>query len=984
MNEKPLRSRSLSFGLERLHEHMAELVVVHELICDDAGRPVDYRILDTNPAFSKVTGIPWERANGRLASEVYQQTPPPYLEIYGRVAQTGIAEQFETYYAPMRKHFQISAFCPEPGMFVTVAVDVTLRVEKEREARWLNRLYATLSAINQMVVRVESEHELLETVGHAMLLEAGFALACIGRRDGAAGKLLPRLAMAKKAVDKRQLLADVALCMEYLTPGNTSDANFQPMIIELEADAPHFSNWQRLVREHELASCAAFPLYDEKGFWGNLLIGSTEREAFGEKEKALLEEVAGDVSFALKRLQAEARQKRYTELLAEQERQMQTLLMNIPGGVYRCEVEAPWRVLFFSQGSEAITGRPVSDFIEGKLSYADMVHPEDLEELDRLIKESVANRQPYEATYRIIRPDGTFRWVFEKGRACYDAAGRPVFLEGIILDITAQREAESSLQASQRELEAVYEQTPVIMMLLDEQLKVVRANRTARRFADDLSWAGNVCFKSGPGDVLQCINALPPQAGCGSAEKCLECELRHNLKEMLTVSPGSAEVDCHLTAIRGGKLVRVELHGNLVRFAIGGQKRLLLCLNDVTAHRRAEAERESLQNQLFQAQKMEAIGHLAGGVAHDFNNLLAAMMLHYNELLEDFELHPSVRNSITELNKLAERAANLTSQLLQYSRQAPMETKTLDLNQCILDMQKLLRRTVGEHIQFSFSPAPQPLWVAGDAGLLGQVLLNLVVNARDAMPNGGDLGIHNGSLVLTETDLAQHPQGWAGRFATLKVTDTGCGMTPEVMAHIFEPFFTTKDTGKGTGLGLATVEGIVKQHHGWVEVQSEPGRGSTFTVFLPLQEGKAEDTPAPSVSSTIAKGTETILVVEDEPAVRRTVANCLRRAGYQVLEAGHAVEARQLWELQKEHIDLLFADMRLPGGTSGWDLACALQAEKPALCLVLTTGYSMEAVGWEKSLAGKATLLTKPYTLAKLTNTIREALQQSAAPSGTS
>lgn len=307
-----------------------------------------------------------------------------------------------------------------------------------------------------------------------------------------------------------------------------------------------------------------------------------------------------------------------------------------------------------------------------------------------------------------------------------------------------------------------------------------------------------------------------------------------------------------------------------------------------------------------------------------------------------------------------------------------MEKKVIDLNVCVFDFQKLLHRTVGEHIQVRLSPAPEPVWLEADASMLGQVLLNLSVNARDAMPKGGLLRITVGINEIQEQDLSEHPQGKTGKWATIEVADTGCGMPPEILAHAFEPFFTTKPSGKGTGLGLATVDGIVKQHGGWVEVSSKVGIGTTFTIYLPLAATSTPTSSHQPSSLQIHAGTGTILLVEDDPTVRRGVANCLRRAGYEVLEAGQGTEALQLWQLRHQEIDMVFSDMVLPGGMSGLELVHALRAQKPNLHVVLSSGYSVEMADWEKQVAHMFTLLPKPYTISKLTSTIAEILRKPA------
>ena len=357
-------------------------------------------------------------------------------------------------------------------------------------------------------------------------------------------------------------------------------------------------------------------------------------------------------------------------------------------------------------------------------------------------------------------------------------------------------------------------------------------------------------------------------------------------------------------------------------------------------------ERLQLEECFRQAQKMEAIGQLAGGVAHDFNNLLTVIQGHCGLLLlsasaADTELTESAK----EIQAAAIRAANLTRQLLTFSRRQPMQTRSLDLDDVVLSVGRMLQRLIGEDIVLHTRLLPGGAWVEGDSGMIEQVLFNLAVNARDAMPGGGELWLELDDVTLDEAAVRRHPAGRPGSFICLSLRDTGRGIAPVDLPHIFEPFFTTKEVGKGTGLGLATVHGIVEQHHGWIEVESDPGEGTTFRIHLPILPKRAALPGGPRDASRVRGGNESILVVEDEPAVRTLAIKILDAQGYRVQAAPSGVAALELWRQQAGAFDLLLTDLIMPGGVSGAQLAAQLRTEQPGLRVIYMSGYRGDTAG---------------------------------------
>jgi signal transduction histidine kinase/ActR/RegA family two-component response regulator/HAMP domain-containing protein len=388
-------------------------------------------------------------------------------------------------------------------------------------------------------------------------------------------------------------------------------------------------------------------------------------------------------------------------------------------------------------------------------------------------------------------------------------------------------------------------------------------------------------------------------------------------------------------------------------------------------------EQLSLEAQLRQSQKMESIGQLAAGVAHDFNNMLTVIQGHSGMILARPGLQPELLDCTQAIYFAAERAAGLTRQLLMFSRRNVMQPMPLDLRAVVSNLSKMLKRVLGEPVTLEFHPPPELPLVQADTGMIEQVILNLAVNARDAMPNGGTLRISTDPVELNHGYVQMHPEARFGAFVCLRVSDTGCGMDAATMGHMFEPFFTTKEVGKGTGLGLATVYGIVKQHDGWIEVSSEVGKGSTFNVFFPASSEPMKAAPLESpVNAAVRGGQETVLVVEDEPVLRDMADLILQDCGYRVLKAGSGAEALQVWQQQANYIDLVVTDVVMPGGMSGRELAVKLLANRPRLKIIFTSGYNVEESNTDFFRRGGAVFLQKPYTRIALARTVREALDK--------
>ncbi len=394
----------------------------------------------------------------------------------------------------------------------------------------------------------------------------------------------------------------------------------------------------------------------------------------------------------------------------------------------------------------------------------------------------------------------------------------------------------------------------------------------------------------------------------------------------------------------------------------------------IAERKRAEREKEKAQSELLQAQKMEAIGILAGGIAHDFNNLLTAIQGCADVAMLEIDKSHVVYRDLQEIQSASGRAADLTRQLLLFGRKQPLKYDLIDLNLHIENLLKIFHRLIGEDIGISIDFEPD-LWnVNADRGSMEQVIMNLVVNARDAMSEGGKLTLKTENIVLDKLSAQMIPEAKAGEFVCFSISDTGIGMNAETIRHIFEPFFTTKGVGKGTGLGLSVIYGIIKQHNGWIHVYSEPGEGSIFKIYLPAVFDKEKQSDLETAGKRFPKGKgERILVVEDEEMVRSFTRKALAKNGYKILTAANVEEAKQIFSSKKGDFELLFSDVVLPDG-NGIELVDQILSEKPQIKILLASGYTDKKSQWPLIKKRGFEFLQKPYDLGGLLRTLREVL----------
>ena len=669
---------------------------------------------------------------------------------------------------------------------------------------------------------------------------------------------------------------------------------------------------------------------------GVLFVQSRTPGSYSPQDLQTLQTLADQCSGALERIRAE-------EQLLHSQRRFRELFENSPDAIFVEDMQA--NVLDVNQAACKLHGLPREQLV-GKNAIEDLVPPA-RRELVRADFHRLTNERSATVESESLRADGRVIPV-EIRVVRVQFEGQPALLFHV-RDITERRASELALRSSETLFHSVWVNSVDGMRLTDQNGVIVAVNDAFSRLV---------------GMPAQQLEGKPftviydPGADW---EKLLKVH-RDYFESGKTQSKRVKEFLLH-----DGRTVAFEITDSFVES--GGKPRLLLSLfRDVSAQK-------SLEEQLRQSQKMEAIGRLAGGIAHDFNNILTVILGHAT-LLTMQDLGGKAGVSALQIKQASERAAGLTRQLLAFGRKQIANPRPIDLNQLVNHMSEMLARLLGEDVALQINCGGEPAVVEADPGMIEQIMLNLAVNSRDAMPKGGQLIIRITSRVIDEKYARRVAEARVGKFVCISHTDTGCGIPPENLVRIFEPFFTTKELGKGTGLGLATVFGIVKQHGGWVEVESRVNQGTTFTIFLPASHLPVAITETPDTQFRQRGGTETILVVEDERDLRDYVTRELRRNGYRVFEAIDAANALKLWDEYKNQIDLVFTDVIMPGGMNGRELAEKLWSERPKLKVIFSSGYGAEALGKDFKLDANLNYLQKPYLPQTLSKTIRRCLDQ--------
>jgi two-component system, cell cycle sensor histidine kinase and response regulator CckA len=633
--------------------------------------------------------------------------------------------------------------------------------------------------------------------------------------------------------------------------------------------------------------------------------------------------------------------------------ELRQLLEHSPAVIYRLRSDGQKLVaIFVSDNIQRLLGWSVEESASYEW-WLESLHPEDRERVLEVVSWGMKS-QGYSSEYRLRHKDGTYRWIQDDARVLEHLAGQYREAIGVWTDITERKTLQNEIVLREQRLNSFFAGSTAGLVLLSKDFRYIQINET-----------------------LAQMNGVPVKEHLG-----------RTVREIVPKVASVIEPLLQRVLLTGQPILNEEISGETVGrpglMRYWAESFFPVCGTDGTPEMIGGViveitERKQLEQQLRQARKMKAFGQLAGGVAHDLNNLLA--VLYGNAELAvtgTEELPPDARECLKQITAASERAAILTRQLLAFSRKQVMQSGQVLLNELITNLVKMLNRIIGENIDLKCRYGTDLPLVQADPGMIEQVLINLVINSRDAMPKGGQLEIATESIALDEAAARKNPEARAGQFVRVTVADNGTGIAPDHLPRIFEPFFTTKEAGKGTGLGLATVYGIVKQHHGWIEVSSQLGAGATFRVFLPAMPAAARCHVTPPVAQAPRGGSETILLVEDEVTVRAVTRRALEAYGYTVYEASSVQEALEIWAGKSDKIALLLTDIVMRESTTGLALAVRLRAQRPTLKLLYMSGYNPE-------FAGKATgpqqrekgqRLQKPFTLRTLLETVRRGLDE--------
>ncbi|MEW6207425.1 MAG: PAS domain S-box protein [Acidobacteriota bacterium] len=652
---------------------------------------------------------------------------------------------------------------------------------------------------------------------------------------------------------------------------------------------------------------------------------------FGDREARLV--LANDIT---ERLRAE-------DALRQAESKYRLLVEHIPAIAYTAMMDEFGTNVYVSPQIEKTLGFSQSEWMAEKTLWRRQIHPDDRQSAISLFNKTLFDQEPFVCEYRLIDREGKAKWFHDEAVVVRDEAGQAVMLQGVALDITKRKQTEEAL---------------------------ARAERRYRSIIQNAAYG--IFLSSIDGRFLEVNPALVCMLGYDSAEELMRVDIARDIYTRPEERERLIESYSRSNRIDGievewkrkdGKLVALWLSGQVVRGEQGAVEGFEMIAENLT-------ERRALEEQLRQSQKMDAIGKLAGGVAHDFNNLLTVIN-GYADLLAGLHIKSDPRRQhAQEIKKAGARASSLTTQLLAFSRKQMLQPVALDLNAVITDSLKMLRRLIGEDIEVIVSLDADAGQIKADPTQIEQVIVNLAVNARDAMPDGGKLTIETSNVEIDESSAHWNIDAPSGPYVMMAISDTGAGMDEETMRCIFEPFFTTKERGRGTGLGLSTVYGIVKQSGGHISVYSEKGLGTTFKIYLPRVDDRAER-KSEDEQEEMPRGTETILVVEDERMVRELICRMLRGCGYTVLEAATGEQALEFCHNHDRQIHLLITDVVMPQ-ISGPALAERVKAFRPQMKRLFISGYTDNALINDAVLEGGVEFLQKPFSPLDLARKARQ------------
>jgi PAS domain S-box-containing protein len=642
------------------------------------------------------------------------------------------------------------------------------------------------------------------------------------------------------------------------------------------------------------------------------------------------------------------RKKAETRLLVTEEK-YRSLVEDVPAVVYLAEFGPEGRWLYISPHIQTLTGISAEQWMSASSPWSDHLHPDDRErvlaEEANVMAGSEGDSMVFE--YRFLRSDGRIVWIRDESRRVATENGTGPLMRGVMIDVTERKAAAEALRENEARFRSIFEAAPVGIGLVDLEGHTVQTNRVVQEmlgYSEEELAAVTFDSFTHPDDVAQNRELFDEMAGGERDFFQMEKRFIH----------------------KGGSIVWANLTVSLIRDSEGRPAYALGMIENIT-------RRKTLEDQLRQAMKMEAIGRLAGGVAHDFNNLLAVIINCASFMAESLPPDHEFAEDLKDIREAGERGGNLVRQLLAFSRKEIVNPQVMDLNEIVLGVQSLLNRTLGEDVELTVNVSEDPCLTKVDTGQIEQVLVNLAVNARDAMLDGGAITMTTENIIVGEDFARLYPGMVPESYVRVTVSDSGIGMSDEVLKHIFEPFFTTKARGEGTGLGLATAYGAVKQAGGYISAYSEEGKGSIFSVYLPRTVEAATSVRPRSSDGRPQRGSETIMLIEDDDSLRRLVRRMLERNGFSVLEAGTHEAAEQMFLENVDQIAAVVTDVIMPGG-SGKELVDRLGAIGDPRPVLYMSGYPEDVIAHHGVLDEGVPFIGKPFTEQALVDRVRMVL----------
>ena len=977
----------------------------HEIICDENGVPCDYRFLKVNAAFEEILGLKGLAVVGKTVREIFPEIDSWWIETYGKVALKGESTRFEHYFPPLRKFFEVTAYCPRRGEFAVVFSDITVRREVENELRESEERYRLLVENSlDVICQLDAERRFLylspnfstvfgydprELLGTCArdLMHPGDLAALNAKRPGwedeakgvvirhrhkngswrwvelnarmietpsgerrcvgfvrditklrAADERVRQLSRAVEQSPVTVVITDTKGAIEYVNPKFTEVTGYtSEEVIGLNP---------RVLKSGDLS------LEAYRELWETITSGRTWNGEFHNKKKngELYWEQAsispifdedGAISHFVAVKEDITAKKQMVENLRHSEALFRTICEASPLGIFLADDDC--RCIYANEAQAAISGGSFEE-LRGT-GWQNLLHPEDRARVIAEWKATTKTREPHRSIRRYLHKDGKIVWAAVNVAPIQDkdAVGSYV---GMAEDITIRREMSHALRESEARFRTICEASPLGIFMMDETGGVIYVNeayvKITGRTIEELTGFGwhDVIFPDDRARVVAEWDTIT------RTHKPFQSTRRYVHKDGKTVW-----VEIMAAPIKDGDSVRGYM--GLVQ--------------DVTDRRR-------IDEQMLRSQRMESIGTLASGVAHDLNNILAPILMSASHLQK---LVPPEALSLTAaIEESAQRGADIVKQVLTFARGIEGERVKLQPRHLMKQVEEIARETFPKSIGIR-SCVPRDLWtVIGDSTQIHQVLLNLCINARDAMPDGGTLTIRAENLTLDEAGVAAYADAKPGQYVAISVTDSGVGIPPNIIDKIFDPFFTTKAVGKGTGLGLSTVIGIAKSHAGFVRVFSEPGKGSTFKIYLPASPDEnpaalTVDRPAfPSGNGAL------VLLADDEAAVRKVTETMLQRNGYTVLVAKDGIDALNIYSRHMHRIKVVLTDVMMPM-LDGVKLTEALKTINQDVAIIASTGQTDEVRYAELKRLGVKAFLQKPYGPDKLLAALHEAIHDS-------